>query len=192
MLWKVLKWAALYYAAAMGLYLVVRQVFPDPIIFYQGLAIIAFATLGFSTAITIACLVSRISITQRDMQLTAILIAALSLYGTHVTVPSLLDRSISLYLIGLTHEGGAKTLPEYRDLFYRGFIVRNGAIEKRLHEQVRSGNITEVSGTYTLSRRGAMIYHLNQMLAKIFNTDVRYVAPGMGNDPDKPSSGKKQ
>lgn len=192
MLWKVLRSAALYYAAAMILYLVVRQVIPDPIIFYQGLAVIAFATLGFATAITIAFLVSRISVTQRDVHLTAILIAALSLYGTHVTVPSLLDRSISLYLIGLTHEGSAKTLPEYRDLFYRGFIVRNGAIEKRLYEQVRSGNLEEVSGAYTLSRRGTMIYHLNQMLAKIFNTDTRYVAPGMGNGADEPSPAKKQ
>jgi hypothetical protein len=177
MLRNVLGLAVLYYIAAMVAYVFVRQFSPNPIIFYQGLWVIAFVTIGFAATVTASWFVSRISIMTRDVHLAAIVMAALALYGTHVTVPSLLDRSISLYLIGLTQEGAARTIPEYQKLFHQGFIVGNGAIEKRLHEQIQSGNLVEDSGNYVLTRRGVMIYHLNQVLAKIFNTDRRYVAP---------------
>jgi hypothetical protein len=115
-----------------------------------------------------------------DVWVLATIVSVLVMYAFHITVPSLLDRSISLYILGLTHEGSAFTETAYKDCFVRGFVEKNGAIEKRLAEQLRTGNIVlGKNGRYELTQRGVAIHALNTLLVQIFNTDRRYVDPGL-------------
>jgi hypothetical protein len=98
-------------------------------------------------------------------------------YAFHITIPSLLDRSISLYILGLLHEEKIVTLPELQNYYVSGFVFYNGAIEKRLNEQVRSGNINLVNGNYSLTKKGERLFYINQGLASIFNTNKNYTKP---------------
>ena len=98
-------------------------------------------------------------------------------YAFLITIPSLLDRSISLYILGLLHNEKIATLSELQNYYVSGFVYHNEAIEKRLNEQVRSGNIILVNGDYSLTKKGEVLFYFNQHLAVLFNTDINYTNP---------------
>ena len=100
-------------------------------------------------------------------------------YSFVITIPSLLDRSISLYLLSSIVAAGKQgaTPGQLDDWFYRGFVVRNGAVEKRLNEQRATGNVVLENGRYTATARGEITYTIYQNFVDLFNTDPRYVVP---------------
>lgn len=180
---RVLIASAIAFVLWLTLYATIRQMFPSDIIFYQGLILIALVLFVMTLVWAAALLIRLPTGLSGDGWFLATVVAALTMYAFHITVPSLLDRSISLYILGLTEEGSAATESEYRDCFSRGFVQKNGAIEKRLAEQKRTGNLTVGSdGRHRLTARGAAIHSLNKLLVGIFNTDSRYVNPGLVNE----------
>ena len=141
-----------------------RMIFKLEIIFYEGIVIILGITL--------------ISLLFKYFKHThTYLTFFLFCYAFHITIPSLLDRSISLYILGLLHEEKIATLSELQNYYVSGFVYHNEAIEKRLNEQVRSGNINLANGNYLLTKKGESLFYINQGLASIFNTNKNYTNP---------------
>lgn len=167
---KTLLLSLIFFIIFIILYILIRQFFPSKIIFYQGLILIA---LLFITSIPIA---KKLLIHWQDAIYCSI-IFFLTAYSFHITIPSLLDRSISLYIIGLTHEHKIVSVADYQKYFYSGFILNNGAIEKRVNEQIATGNLNCNQSVCSLSEKGSRTYDVNVFLARLFNVDPRYVDP---------------
>lgn len=148
------------------LLLVLWRCFDDGVIFYQGLLL---------CVILAAC--NYYLFRRSDFILEKTLLIFFVLYSFNITVPALLDRSISYYIIGLTANEDGVGLEKYRHAFYKGFILNNGAIEKRLDEQKLSGNIICFEDKCRLTSRGAFIFKMNLFLTKVLNLDSRYVSP---------------
>lgn len=148
----------------LTLFIASRIIFKLEIIFYEGIAIMLSITL-----VSVAFRFFK----QPQTYVTFFLFC----YAFHITIPSLLDRSISLYIIGILHEEKIATLSELQNYYVSGFVYHNEAIEKRLNEQVRSGNIAVENGNYSLSHKGVSLFNFNQYLAKIFNTNKNYTKP---------------
>lgn len=146
------------------LFITSRIIFKFDIIFYEGIIIIIVLTL-------VSILFKIFS--KKETYLTFILFC----YAFHITIPSLLDRSISLYIIGILHEEKMLAIHDLQIYFTNGFIYHNKSIEKRINEQVRSGNITNLNGKYSLTTKGNELFKINQIFAKIFNTNQNYVYP---------------
>lgn len=156
---------------AYAIFLVaIRNMFPDGIVFYQGVAICLFVSL----AICFIMFLVKLPATENMLVSVAIFFM---LYSVNITFPALLDRSISYYIIGITAKDGSADIDRYRQGFYNGFVVNNKAIEKRLNEQIATGNITCNDGVCYLTSKGKALYRVNLFLATLLKLDTRYVDP---------------
>ncbi len=173
--------ALLLFTGFLFLYIADRHIIDARIVFYDGLICLGF-TVFFYVLIWV------VFVTRRGSSPSswhagriplAILIFALLGYAFIITIPSLLDRSISLYILSSVEAAGSNgaTKPQIEDWFYRGFIERNDAVGKRLHEQIVTGNISYEGNSYHLTHNGMMTYKIYRGLVGLFNTDPRYVIP---------------
>jgi hypothetical protein len=172
---KVFTLSVLMFLLNVLVFIVFRQLTPSPVIFYQGLIVMlvmVFLYLAFYIAVQ-----SKFKLNFKEAVPFSIIISSLLFYSFHITVPSLLDRSISLYIIALTGKHGRIMVNDYHRHFISGFIEGNKAIEKRIEEQVLTGNLVVESGYYKLTSRGQRLQEINNILVSVFNTDARYVRP---------------
>ncbi|MGI9323429.1 MAG: UDP-glucose dehydrogenase family protein [Pseudomonadales bacterium] len=95
----------------------------------------------------------------------------------YFTVPAVVDRSVTLYLINLldNHEEGM-SLEEIREEFIEVYFYKSRGIEKRLNEQLDSGNISRDSnGIYQLTNSGRFTIGTARVLSYIHSLDPRIV-----------------
>ena len=162
-------------------YVIARQVDPDPIVFYSGIRVVVWSALGF---FGLFWLLSRFSPRVSDwfeVQLTVpvAVIYLLSGYSFVITIPSLLDRSISIYMIAAVARSGEQGLSkaELQDGFLRNYVDGTTVVEKRLHEQIVSGHISERQGRFQITGKGQFVYQLNSTLARLFNIPPKFTEP---------------
>lgn len=176
--YKVLKIAVISFFALVVIFIMERRFNPTDIIFYQGLKLVVIFFIGGFASVFILNRTGAITYEATNNSYLIILLASLLFYCFHITVPSLLDRSISLYIIGVSEKKTDSTIYDYRKQFYYGFIVKNQAVEKRLNEQIVTGNIECRRSTgCNLTKKGRIVYKLNNWLVGLFNLDDKYVNP---------------
>jgi len=151
-------------------YILIRHYQPSEIIFYQGLELIILL-------IPLFYIILYYTLKNNESSLNICFTFFLLAYSFHITVPSLLDRSISLYILGLSNVQSYTSMESYKSAFYNGFIIKNEAIEKRVNEQINSGNLFCKLDQCILTPRGKVVHSINSTLVKIFNVDPRYVNP---------------
>jgi hypothetical protein len=95
-----------------------------------------------------------------------------------VLLPVTVDRSVSIYLLSTVErrqDAGIDALGLQR-AFIDDYVVRMGAIGRRIDEQRVSGNITVASdGTVHLTKQGRRFMALSRVVARLFRTDPRFV-----------------
>ena len=144
------------------------------ILFYRGvvLALVA-ALITFLAALWLAA-------KTRDSSL-PIAAAALSLSFNVcflVLLPVTVDRSVSVYLLS--------TIEQHQDLgidakhlqrsFVDDYVVKMGAIDRRIDEQKRSHNVTVgTDGKVRLTTQGRRFMAFSRLVAQVFGTDPRFV-----------------
>ncbi len=155
-----------------------RQIFERPIIFYDALFCIGL------TAVLIIVLYIAYVVYKRPRKLgifrhtpAALAVFVLAAYSFSITVPALIERSISLFIVSQVAATGQQgvSLKELQDVFYSDYILRNEAIPKRLEEQALSGNLTIVDGKYVATRRGQFVFATQQWFIEMFKADRRYI-----------------
>jgi hypothetical protein len=130
-----------------------RKIHASPIIFYEGIEIIA--VLGVFGVLVLIALDRRRSGSRwlTSHAVMGILLGMAVSYSFHITLPSLLDRSISMFVLSLLREKPL-TRPEVQCNFVQQFVVASGALDKRVMEQVATGNIDEGGGSLHMTDRG--------------------------------------
>lgn len=95
-------------------------------------------------------------------------------------IPVTVERSVSVFMLSYMDENDNHnyTQQDMEEIFVDKYVKDYGAFEKRFHEQIVTGSITENSdGTYRISKRGKFIVNLFRMISKWFHTDERLVYP---------------
>jgi hypothetical protein len=107
----------------------------------------------------------------------AVVAYLLASYAFVITIPALLDRSISLYVIATVAQAGpgGADLDSIQRRFLAGYVRGTSTVEKRLEEQIASANMVLEGGAYRMTGRGMFVYSTNLFLARLFNIDDRYV-----------------
>lgn len=83
------------------------------------------------------------------------LIWALAGYILAISVPTVIDRSLSFYILEKIHQrGGGIQLNRFEDVFTKEYIKEHRLIDIRLTEQVESGTIFIQNGCVKLTERG--------------------------------------
>jgi len=98
-----------------------------------------------------------------------------------VLLPVTVDRSVSVYLLSTIEQrqDAGMTPDELQRAFVDGYVVKMGAIDRRIDEQRTSGNITvDASGKVRLTRQGEHFMAFSRIVARLFGTDPRFVSGG--------------
>jgi hypothetical protein len=181
MILRVFFYSFILFSLYLIFFILFRRVEPSGIIFYQGLLTIFFIAF-LSIFFLIFAHLKRLEYLDKqfsDLFKISIVIFILFSYSFHITIPSLLDRSISLFMIAVTEKKPGLQIEEFRYLFYKNFLIDNKAIEKRLDEQIVSGNMYLNNNSYYLTEKGRQIQSLNIFFVKTFNADDRYILPNI-------------
>ena len=160
-------------------YVIWRKINPDPIVYYNGLIILLGSTFVFSI-LTFLLLRARPDLELLKLIAFPSLVCFLFLgYSFVITIPSLLDRSISIYLIGTVASAGNEgySVEKIQKVFEMGYINGTTAIQKRLDEQVASGNMTRSEDIFSITPRGMLVHKINLILAGLFNIPDTYIRP---------------
>jgi hypothetical protein len=139
----------------------VRHVWPDGILFYQGL------TLAVATALLqwlLAGLIGHSVVAGKDA-----LITFLIAYAFMFTIPTTVDRAYSVRLmVQLSDHPQGMTRPELEHWFSHEFAA--DGVRRRLTEQLATGSIEERDGRYKLTRRGQQLVTAFTAVQELFST----------------------
>ena len=152
------------------IFVTIRIFFASGIIFYQGL---------FSIVVT-SLIIAPIFFIYKKFTLEIFgyfLFSIMFCYSFLITVPTLLDRSISLYILATISEERKINKEEIENYFVSGFVLKNKAIDKRLDEQIFTKNIIINNNNYEITNRGKVVNKLNIFFSNIYNTDKNYLQP---------------
>jgi hypothetical protein len=161
----------IYLVSLIGLNFLHFRYLPVEVILYAALADVLIA-IGI-TAIAVAAIgrvwtgglppgvVSRL-FTRTEIVL-AVVCAILIGYIWAISVPTVIDRSLSIYILEkLDQRGGAISLEAMRDIVIKEFIPEHRLIDARMTEQLSSGTLTIESGCVRLTSRGKTLAGLTR------------------------------
>ena len=144
------------------------------ILFYRG------TVLAAGVAVVVGLFAAWIAARSGDSSL-PVAAAALSLSFNVcflVLLPVTVDRSVTVYLLSTIEnrqESGVDAAALQR-AFVDGYVVKMGAVDRRLQEQAKSGNISVgADGNVRLTPQGRRFMQFSRIVARLFGTDPRFV-----------------
>jgi hypothetical protein len=126
--------------------------FKVDVVFYSaiGSAVIAAVLAG-----TIVALAGQFAAFSNLEKLQLVIIWLLCGYAFAISVPTVIDRSLSFYLLEkLQQRGGAIRQDRFADVFVEEYLVEHRLVDVRLTEQMESGTIDISNGCVRLTDRG--------------------------------------
>jgi hypothetical protein len=105
-----------------------------------------------------------------------ILVWALLGYSFAISVPTVIDRSLSFYILEkLDQRGGGIEQARMGDVFTKEYMVEHHLVDIRLTEQLQSGTITIHDGCVLLTDKGRRIAELSRFYRKHFLPKQRLI-----------------
>jgi hypothetical protein len=157
------------------------------ILFYRGLGLIALAFMAtFAVLFAMARRGPIAGVRGRDAFSAAVLSLAFNLCFL-VIFPVTIDRSISVFVLGqmAAHADRTYSADEMAEVFSDVYVGEDQQIERRLHEQLLSGNVERVGDGYRISGHGKAFIQTSKVIAWMFDGDTRFVSP-----PAEPTKGR--
>jgi hypothetical protein len=168
-----------------------RRISASPIIYYEGIGVILALGAAAVTVLLALDLFRSESKRFKSDALLGILLGMTVAYAFHITLPSLVDRSISMFVLSLLREKPL-TPPEVQCNYVQQFVIAKGALDKRVKEQIATGNILAQDGKLHMTSRGEKMDASWISLADAFSVrkdfvEVRPVATCDGSTDGKPA-----
>jgi hypothetical protein len=139
------------------------------ILFYRGVVLCAVA------AVATAFLFARF-VTAREAVAAAVLVFGLDIAFV-VVLPVTVDRSISVFILATmeAEPGRVFSTAEVEHAFTVVYVGDMQQIERRMHEQERSGNVRRVDGGYVLTPQGRAFVAFGRRVGDLFGADRRLI-----------------
>ena len=137
----------------------VRQ-FPVDVVFYAALQDAALSALLCGAVLL---LIGRLSPLNGFERLQLIAIWLLGGYAFAISVPTVIDRSLSFYILEkLEQRGGGIRLDAFEQVFTQEYVHEHRLVDVRLTEQLESGTIEIRDGCVILTERGRMMARVSR------------------------------
>lgn len=96
-----------------------------------------------------------------------------------VVVPVTLDRSVSVFLLGVMNPRSDEifTAPRLETVFSDVYVRKYGAMQRRIDEQVVTGNIAASGDGFEITPAGQRFIQVSTWIANLFHLNTRFVAP---------------
>lgn len=142
------------------------------VMFYRGLmALAAAAAVTLGAALVLA---PRLALSGRDAFGAAMVAAALNL-AVFTLGPVTVDRSISVFMLSRFERADALTAQAARDAFVTDYVDGWRQIERRIDEQVKSGNLQRTQEGWRLTAQGRRFMDAARTMSRWFKGDPRFV-----------------
>jgi len=145
--------ATLLYALLLGVihYLHVSFV-PINVVFYAAIGDAAIASIAAGTVLFFHSSFRPLGGLEKWQLLVIWLLAG---YGFAISVPTVIDRSLSFYILEkLQQRGGGIKQDKFEEVFIREYLPEHRLMEVRLTEQLQSGTIAIENGCVRLTEKG--------------------------------------
>jgi hypothetical protein len=146
------------------------------ILFYRGLAlcvvvmVLLTGTFWFAGNKTGWC-------SLRDAMAAGVLSFGLNL-AFLIVAPVTVDRSVTVFVTGYmaAHPGEALTVGALQTAFERRYLGEFQQVQRRMDEQVTSGNVAARNGGYVLTEQGQRFIATAKFIGWLFDADPRFVS----------------
>jgi len=97
------------------------------------------------------------------------LVWILSGYAFAISVPTVIDRSLSIYILEkIQQRGGGIKLSSFEDVFTKEYVKEHRLVDIRLTEQRASGTISIRNGCVLLTPRGEAVASMSRLFRHYF------------------------
>ena len=84
-----------------------------------------------------------------------------------ISIPTVIDRSLSFYILEkIQQRGGGIQLAKFEEVFTKEYVTEHRLVDVRLTEQQQSGTITIQDGCVKLTARGAQLASFSRFFRK--------------------------
>jgi hypothetical protein len=145
------------------------------ILFYRGLLLCAVALL-----VTVA-IMAQVGRALRCLSLRDAVAAGFLSLGVNLSVlvvaPVTIDRSLSIFILGhmARHQGESFTTEQIEAALRDVYLGQFRQAERRLQEQLKSGNLQQAGDGYTISAQGIAFISTARLIGWMFDVDPRFV-----------------
>ena len=146
-----------------ALILSLKRNYSPGVLFYEGIIILFFTTLSLFVFLLIY---------NKKHLVYPILLSFFIIMSFHTTVLTIVDRSISVFLLNEI-KNGKKNNEELVTVFNKNFS--KNAIHKRVYEQAKTGNLVVLENKIYLTPKGRLFHKLFFKIHQIFNTDEKII-----------------
>ena len=92
-------------------------------------------------------------------------------------VPFNTSRSVSVMILGYIYNNKDQNISnkELNQHIYKLYFLKENAVNMRIVEQIRIGNIKQIENHYKLTDKGLIIANIMSYITEIFNTKKNYI-----------------
>lgn len=159
-----LKSTAFFVVILLLVYYLHITLFKVNVVFYSSIldGFIAAFIVGFLV------FVSRVAPALNGFEKSLLVVIWLLLgYGYAITIPTVIDRSLSFYIIEkIQQRGGGIKKSSLNDIFTGEFVAESRLADVRLTEQLESGTVELIDGCIVLTEKGDLIASFGQLFRK--------------------------
>jgi len=139
------------------------------VFFYRGIALLFVACVIVGIALIIAWKRFPGFFSLKDIYIIILTLVSVNLlFFTHVPVTA--ERSMSIFLLDYMNKNPEKIISkeELTRVFLEQYVVADDNIQKRIHEQLVSGDITLKENGYQLTNQGKLLMKMYGVVASVF------------------------
>ena len=163
---KALLSSAIFLTLLLTFYIIHVKFFRVDVIFYSAIIDGVLATLVASIFLFKIRSLNVLNIFEK-IQMTVIWL--LASYAFAISVPTVIDRSLSFYILEkLQQRGGGIQLSSFEDVFTKEYIKEHRLVDVRLTEQQNSGTIVIHDGCVKLTSHGNRLANFSRYFRKNF------------------------
>lgn len=163
---KTLIASSIFLILLLSIYVIHIKFFRVNVVFYSAILDGVLATLA-TTFILIKAHYFRLFNSFEKLQMTAIWL--LIGYSFAITIPTVIDRSLSFYILEkIQQRGGGIKLTSFEKIFTEEYIKEHRLIDVRLTEQQSSGTIVIQDGCVNLTERGERLASFSRYFRQHF------------------------
>lgn len=150
------------------------------VVLYDAITDGVVATIG---AVAVLLLSQKFKIFNRFEKLQFAVIWLLASYVLAISIPTLIDRSLSFYILEkLQQRGGAIQLARFEEVFTKEYVKEHRLVDVRLTEQKLSGTIRIENGCVSLTTRGEALVKFSQFFRVNFLPKQRLLMGSYSDD----------
>lgn len=168
----------------VAIYYIHITYFSVNVVFYAAIADGIVATLLAGMMLFLAAYFRVFNVFEKSQM---VLIWLLAGYSFAISVPTVIDRSLSFYILEkLQQRGGGIKLDRFEDVFTKEYMKEHRLVDVRLTEQIESGTIQIENGCVKLTEKGGKIASFSRLFRQNFLPKQRLLMGQYSDDLTNP------